>query len=76
MANTKKVASLIEEKRKITKEIEKLQNKCNHFQKSIKSTKEREDASTFVIRWICNDCKKVIGIPNEHEINKYLNGPR
>ena len=74
MANTKKVASLIEEKRKITKEIEKLQNKCNHFQKSIKSTKEREDATTFVIRWICDDCQKIISVPSEHEIKKYLNG--
>ena len=76
MAKFKKVASLIEEKRKITKEIEDLQNRCDHLKTSIKSIKEREDASTFVIRWICNDCKKVIGIPNEHEINKYLNGPR
>ena len=76
MANTKNVTSLLEEKRKISKEIENLQSKCNHSYKSVKSIKEREDASTFVIRWVCNDCKKVIGIPNEHEINKYLNGPR
>ena len=76
MANTKKVASLIEEKRKITKEIEDLQNRCDHLKTSIKSIKEREDASTFVIRWICDDCEKIIGVPNEHEINEYLNGTR
>ena len=49
MANIKKVASLLEKKRKISKEIENLQNECGHFKKSIKSIKEREDASTFVI---------------------------
>ena len=38
MANSKKVASLIEKKRKISKEIEDLQNECNHLRKSIKST--------------------------------------
>ena len=76
MANIKKVASLLEKKRKISKEIENLQNECGHFKKSIKSIKEREDASTFVIRWICDDCEKIIGVPNEHEINEYLNGSR
>ena len=76
MAKFKKVASLIEEKRKITKEIEDLQNRCDHLKTSIKSIKEREDASTFVIRWICNNCEKVIRVPNEQEINQYLNGSR
>ena len=76
MAKFKKVASLIEKKRKISKEIEDLQNECNHFNKSIKSTKEYEASSTFVFRWVCNDCERIAGIPNEHEINKYLNGSR
>ena len=76
MANIKKVASLLEKKRKISKEIENLQNECGHFKKSIKSIKEREDASTFVIRWVCNDCERVIRIPNEQELKKYLNGSR
>ena len=74
MAKFKKVASLIEKKREISKEIEDLQNECNHFNKSLKSTKEHEDSSTFVFRWICDDCERVVGIPNEQELNKYLNG--
>ena len=73
MANNKKVASLLEKKRKISKEIENLQNECGHFKKSIKSIKEREDASTFVIRWVCDECERIIGIPNDEEINNYLN---
>ena len=76
MARSKKVASLIEKKREISKEIEDLQNKCNHLNKSLRSTKEYEASSTFVFRWMCDDCERVVGIPNEHEINKYLNGSR
>ena len=72
MANTKNVISLLEEKRKISKEIEDLQNKCNHLKKSIKSIKEHEVSSVFVFRWICNNCERVIGIPNEQELNSYL----
>ena len=73
MANDKKVASLIEEKRIISKEIEDLQNKCVHLNKSIKSTKENEASSTFIFRWICNECEVVVGIPSEPEIIKYIN---
>ncbi len=72
MANSKKVASLIEKKRKISKEIEDLQNNCEHLNKIIKSIKENEDSSTFVIRYVCGECGKMIGIPNNSEIKKYL----
>ena len=76
MANTKKVSSLLEEKRKISKEIENLQNNCGHLNKSIKSIKENEDSSTFVIRCVCGDCEKMIGMPTQQELNEYLNGIR
>ena len=76
MARSKKVDSLIAKKREISKEIENLQNNCKHPKKSIRSTKEYEASSTFVFRWMCDDCERVVGIPNEHEINKYLNGSR
>jgi len=74
MAKFKKVSSLLEKKRIISKEIEDLQNECTHSGKSIKSIKEHEVSSTFIFRWICNNCEKMIGIPNEQEIKKYLNG--
>jgi len=73
MAKFKKVASLIEKKRIISKEIEDLQNECLHSNKSIKSTKEYEVSSTFIFRWICNDCERMVGIPNKQEIIKYIN---
>ncbi len=72
MARSKKVASLLEKKRLISKEIEDLQNKCIHLKKSIKSTKEYEASSVFIVRWICDDCERVIGIPNEQELDDYL----
>ena len=72
MAKSKKVASLLEKKRKISKEIENLQNECAHFNKFVKSIKENEDSSTFVIRWVCRDCEKMVGIPSDDEIHKFL----
>ena len=76
MANNKKVASLLEKKRLISKEIEDLQNMCEHKNKIIKSTKEHEASSGFVIRRICEDCNKIVGIPTHQEIFEFLNGTR
>ena len=76
MAKSKKVASLIAKKREISKEIEDLQNICEHLNGVTKSIMENEDSSTFVIRRVCKDCERVIGIPSDSEINKYLNGSR
>ncbi len=74
MASNKKVASLIEKKRVISKEINKLQNMCKHSSEVIKSIKENEDSSTFVVRCVCGGCGKTIGVPTQQELNKYLNG--
>jgi hypothetical protein len=76
MAKSKKVASLIEKKRVISKEIDDLQNNCEHLNKVVKSIKENEDTSTFVVRCVCGDCEKTIGMPTQQELNKYLNGNR
>ena len=76
MASNKKVASLIERKRLISKEIGDLQNMCEHKNKATKSTKEYEASSTFVIRRVCEDCNKIVGMPTQQEIFKFLNGTR
>ena len=76
MASNKKVASLIEKKRLISKEIDKLQNMCKHSNEVIKSTKENEDSSTFVVRCVCKDCERIVGMPTQQELNEYLNGIR
>ena len=76
MAKFKKVASLLEKKRIISKEIEDLQNMCEHRNKVIKSTKENEVSSGFVIRRVCEDCDKIVGMPTQHEIFEFLDGNR
>ena len=76
MAKFKKVASLLEKKRLISKEIEDLQNMCEHKNKVIKSTKENEASSGFIIRRVCEDCNKIVGIPTHQEIFEFLNGTR
>ena len=76
MARSKKVASLIEKKRKISKEIDDLQNMCEHKNKITKSTKEHEDSSGFVIRRVCEYCDKIVGMPTQQEIFDFLDGTR
>ena len=60
MAKNKKVASLLEKKRLISKEIEDLQNMCEHKNKIIKSTKENEVSSGFIIRRVCEHCNNYV----------------
>ena len=76
MALDKKVTSLIEKKRVISKEINDLQNNCEHLNKVVKSIKENEDSSTFVVRCVCKDCERIVGMPTQQELNEYLNGIR
>ena len=73
MARSKKVSSLIDEKRKISKKIDDLQNKCKHLNKVVKSIQENEASTTFVIRWVCNDCSKILGYPTNFEMKKFYN---
>ena len=41
----KKIAELLEERQKINKKIEDIQNKCPHFNFSVRSVQERLDSS-------------------------------
>ena len=72
MGKTQKVATLLGERQKIEKEIEEIQKSCQHPIKSIKNVRERLDSTTMVIRWTCNTCSSVVGIPNNNELQEYL----
>ena len=72
MGKSQKVATLLEERQKIEKEIEKLQKLCKHPTKSIKNVRERLDSSTMVIRYVCNECYLIVGIPNNDNMQKFL----
>ena len=72
MGKTQKVAILLGEKQKIEKEIEGLQRSCQHSTKSIRNVRERLDSTTMVIRYVCDECSLIIGIPNNDELQNYL----
>ena len=66
-----KITGLFAKRQKIEKEITKLQNSCKHSKKSVKHILERVDSTTPVIRWVCNDCSKILGYPSNQEVNKF-----
>jgi len=72
MGKTQKVATLLGERQKIEKEIEKIQKSCQHPTKSIKNVRERLDSTTMVTRYVCDECSLIIGIPNNDELQNYL----
>ena len=72
MGKPQKVATLLGERQKIEKEIEKLQKSCQHPTKSIKSVRERLDSTTMVIRYVCDECCLIVGIPNNDKLQYFL----
>tara|TARA_R100001129_G_C5154916_1_gene199995 strand:- start:58 stop:282 length:225 start_codon:yes stop_codon:yes gene_type:complete len=72
MGKSQKIAKLLGKRQKIEKEIEELQRSCKHPTKSIKNVRERLDSTTTVIRWTCDICSSVVGIPNNDELQDYL----
>jgi hypothetical protein len=72
MGKSQKVATLLEKRQKIEKEIEELQRSCQHPTKSVKFTRERLDSTIMVIRYVCDECLLSIGYPSEKEIQNYL----
>jgi len=72
MGIPQKVATLLGERQKIEKEIEEIQKSCQHPTKSIKNVRERLDSQTTVVRYVCDECSLIIGIPNNDELQNYL----
>ena len=67
-----KVEGLLSTRKEIDKEIEELQKSCQHPTKSIKNVRERLDSTTMVVRWTCDTCFSIVGIPNNNELQNYL----
>ena len=68
----RKIAKLFEERQKINKKIEDIQNECPHFNISVKSVQERLDSSSIIIMYVCDRCLKHIVYPNKKDIKNYL----
>jgi conjugal transfer/entry exclusion protein len=68
-----KIQSLLDQKRKVEKDIEKIQSKCSHKVKHIKFVFLNQHSQQTSTRWVCDDCQKTLHIPTEFEIKKFLN---
>jgi hypothetical protein len=72
MANNKKVEKLLDQKNKIEGELRKIRKECNHTQITIKQIQLGEGMLTDT-RWVCDDCKSIVGYPPKLEIDIFLN---
>jgi len=72
MGQPQKVATLLGERQKIEKEIEILQKACHHPTKSIKYVRERLDSTAMVVRYVCDGCYLIVGIPNNDNLQNFL----
>ena len=68
----RKITNLFAKKQEIEKEIVTLQKACKHSKKSVKQVRERLDSSSPVIRYVCNKCSKILGYPNNQEIDDFF----
>jgi len=72
MEDSQKIATLLRERQKIESKIAKLQKLCDHSFASVKSVRERLDSTTTVIRYVCDECFSIVGIPNNDDLQKFL----
>jgi len=73
MSIFRRITNLFARKQKIEKEIADLQKSCKHTNKSVKAVREHVDSSIPVIRWVCDDCLRIVGYPTPQEEEKYFN---
>ena len=67
-----KIVALFTKRQKIEKEIATLQKSCRHYKKSVKQIRENVDSSSPVIRYVCDECLKVLGYPSQQEREDFL----
>ena len=64
MGHSQKIATLLEERQNIEREIAKIQELCHHPLTSVKFVRERLDSTIMVVRHTCDECSSIVGIPN------------
>lgn len=67
-----KVKELIAKNQEIGKEIDDIQSQCSHENQKLKQVPERLDSTITVVRWVCEDCGKILRIPTPDETTNYL----
>ena len=69
MGAANKVEKLLNKKRNIEQEIDRIQSACNHKNKVISLVRI---GSSHSVRWVCNDCSKVLGWPTDWERERFF----
>jgi|TARA_R110002012_G_scaffold317136_1_gene532972 hypothetical protein len=72
MGTKDKVQRLFNQKQKLEKEIEKLQEKCGHKKAHVKFTYPNKKSQLTALRWVCDDCELVLRIPSDKERAQWL----
>ena len=72
MSIYQKITALFTKKQEIDNKITTMQKSCNHLKKSVKQVRERGDSTSPVIRWVCDDCFRLVGYPNKQETDKFF----
>ena len=67
MKTKQKVSNLKDKIHKLEKELRSIQDKCNHPTTITKFDKKNS------IRVFCVECDKQVGMPNEKQIQEFLN---
>ena len=67
-----KINALFLKRQKIENEIKSLQKSCIHNKKSVKQIRERLGSSAPVLRYVCDECSKVLGYPTQQEKDDFL----
>ena len=75
MRANRKVEKLLDQKNKIERELREIRAKCNHTQRSIKQVPRGEGMLTDT-RWVCDDCKALVGYPTQFEMDKFFNNSK
>ena len=68
----RRITNLFAKKLEIEKDIATLQKSCKHINKTIRSVRENVDSSSPVIRYVCDECSKIIGYPNNKDLNNFF----
>ena len=66
----KRVEDLLAHKMKIKQELKGLQDTCTHNNQKLKPIQDR-NTSSISIRWVCEDCSRVIRYPTQQEVNDW-----
>ena len=71
MENKQKLRDLVNQKDKISKEIQLIQKECSHKEQHIKFINDG-NSSLGRARWVCKTCEKVLTIPTTKEIEEWI----